>query len=84
MRQVIAILKSNGFEYMDVGVYAKYGIGFILTKSQINVINARGDTIELFRNVKYNSETNFLVVGYLYAKGLLKDGYELPKNYQIN
>lgn len=85
MKRVIKILKENGFERMDVNVYAnKKGVCFILTKSEINVINSCGDTIESFRNVRYDSETNFLVVGFLYAKGLLYYDYELPESYQIN
>ncbi|PXV61197.1 hypothetical protein CLV62_12530 [Dysgonomonas alginatilytica] len=85
MRKVINILKDDGFSKMDSCVYANdKGICFILSSSEIRIINRRGDTIEEFRNVKHDSDTNYLIVGFLYAKGWLKEDYRLPKEYQIN
>ena len=85
MKKVINILKDNGFSKMDSCVYANdKGICFIMSPTEIAIIDKYGSTCEEFRNMKYNSDTNYLIVGYLYAKGWLKEGYQLPKDYQIN
>lgn len=84
MKKIINILKSNGFTQMDTGMYANdKGVLFILTKSDISIINGHGDWLEEFRNIEYDPITCYLIVGYLYSKGWLKDGYKLPKKYQI-
>lgn len=85
MIKVINILKNNGFSKMDSCIYANNkGICFILSPTEIAIIDKYGSTQEEFINVKYNSDTNYLIVGFLYAKGLLIEGYILPKEYQVN
>lgn len=85
MRKVINILKDNGFSKMDSCVYANdNGICFILGSTSISVINQVGDEIETFMIARFDSDINYLIIGYLYVKGWLKEGYQLPKNYQIN
>lgn len=85
MKKVINILKSNGFQRMDSCVYANdKGICFILGGVSISVINQLGEEIETFNIARFDSDINYLIVGYLFVKGWLKEGYKMPLNYMYS